>query len=117
GIVLFDAQQNIIFTNQAVPLREKAGGARELELEFYTDQTIGEWIAECEEKAVHAEKIWNRIASKPAGHEGRKIYDIAATYHKDSTVPVSVVLMEKTDEYMPEDEDLNFIAFAAHELR
>lgn len=117
GVALLDTKQNIIFTNQAVPLRETANGTRELELEFYTDQTLASWIAECEEKAVHAEKIWHRIASKPVGQDGRKIYDIAASYHKDSKVPISVVLMEKTDEYTPEDEDLNFIAFAAHELR
>ena len=50
-------------------------------------------------------------------HLIEKFIDIIASYHKGGKVPVSVIFIDKSDEYLPEDEELNFIAFAAHELR
>ncbi len=117
GIVMFDAAHKIIYKNAAAPIKEDSESDSRLQLEFYTDQSLDAWIKECEVSAVHAQKTWSRIASKPTGEDDRHIYDIVATYEKGSTIPVVVVLMEKTKEYAPEDEDLNFIAFAAHELR
>lgn len=117
GFGLFDASGKVVFANDLMPVKKNPDGTESLELEFYTEMSFETWLKECEEKAVHTSKSWNRIASKPVGEDGRKIYDIVASYHKESAVPVSVVVLEKTDEYKPEDDDLNFIAFAAHELR
>lgn len=118
GLALMDDQHHIIFANAHVPLQSAAPKDNpRLELEFYTDTSLDEWLAECEEKAVNAKKTWSRVVNKPAGAEGRKFYDIVASYHKGSKVPVSLVFVEKTEAYAPEDDDLNFIAFAAHELR
>lgn len=117
GVAILDKNRHIIYSNSSAPVRTDPDGNRTLQLEFYTDQSLDDWIGECEDKAVHAEKTWARIASKPIGEEDRKVYDISASYEKGSEAPVVVVLLEKTAEYAPEDDDLNFIAFAAHELR
>jgi signal transduction histidine kinase len=117
GIVLCDEDGRVLFANASAPVRITTDETKELELEFYTDTTITEWLADCQKRAVKAERVWNRIASKPVGEQNRKIYDISASYRKGSATPVILVFIERTDEYIQEDEDLNFIAFAAHELR
>lgn len=117
GIVVYDAGRRIIYANAAAPVRQAEDGAKHVEVEFYTDQTLDAWLEECEQSTVRAEKTWTRIPSKPAGEEGRKVYDITASYEKGSEALAVVIFFEKTVEYAPEDNDLNFIAFAAHELR
>lgn len=117
AVVILDEQGNILFSSKSTPLTTTTQNKKQLELQFYTDISLDEWMAQCKAKSVHAEHTWKRIATKPVGEEGRKIYDITASYQKSSAAPFVFILIEKTDEYMPEDEDLNFIAFAAHELR
>ena len=46
-----------------------------------------------------------------------RFYDIIASYERGSNAETVVVLIDQTDRYQPEEDDLNFIAFAAHELR
>lgn len=116
GMAFFNEEGHLLYSNTNVPFKTVDGKAA-LSLEFYTDTTFETWLEECREKSVHAEKTWTRIASKPLGEEGRKIYDVIASYQKGETIAASLVLIEKTGEYAEEDEDLNFIAFAAHELR
>lgn len=116
GMAFFDEEGHLLYSNTNIPFKTIEGKSV-LSLEFYTDTTFEAWLAQCREKSVHAEKTWTRIASKPLGEEGRKIYDVIATYQKGETIAASLVLIEKTGEYAEEDEDLNFIAFAAHELR
>lgn len=117
GIVMLDADQKILYSNRAAPVKHDPDNGDKLQLEFYTDQPLEAWIHECESSAVHAQKNWSHIASRPVGEDGRQIFDIVATYEKGSPTPVVLVFVEKTDEYAGEDDDLNFIAFAAHELR
>ncbi len=116
GIALLDEEGKVVLNSKQVPVSSTSGKSR-LDLLFYTDTTIEDWLKECKKSAVHAEKSWQHIASKPSGEEGRQIFDIVASYNKGSKTPVVVLLIDKTAEYLPEDDDLNFIAFAAHELR
>lgn len=116
GMAFFSEEGDLLYSNKNIPFKT-VDGKTVLSLEFYTDTSFDSWLAACKEKSVHAEKTWARIASKPLGQEDRKIYDVVANYQKGEAVAASLVLIEKTDEYAEEDEDLNFIAFAAHELR
>ena len=117
GVAFFDENGNLLYANHIVPIMEDADKKQRLMLEFYTDMDFDTWLHECRERAVHADKVWARIASKPLGQPDRKIFDISASYEKGSAVPVSLVFIDRTEEYAAEDEDLNFISFAAHELR
>lgn len=117
GIALLDTSAKVVTRNHLVPTKNDDGNANSLALLFEPGDTIADWIEQCEQKAIKAERIWQRIPSHPLGDPERKIYDIAAHYEKGSDSPVTVVLMDKTASYSPEDEELNFIAFAAHELR
>lgn len=116
GIMFFDEKLRLAFASDGAPIthRNDEGG---LDLLFYTDTPFEAWAKDCVKNAVSASRTWSRIPTKPIGDEERKLYDIIATYHKGTALPFALVLIEKTKEYGPEDEDLSFISFAAHELR
>jgi len=117
GIAFLDSKGRLLFRNPAVPTYTETDDTPVIDVQFYNEISLSDWIRECEKKSVNAEKTWVRVASKPAGEMDRKLYDMHATYKKGSQVPVVALFVEKTSEYMPEENDLNFIAFAAHELR
>lgn len=117
GLVILDTYGNIQFANKRAPIIKDSDGKSHLELIFERDTELTEWLENCRETAVHAEKTWHRVPDKIVGQEDRRIYDIIATYEKGSAAEVVLVLFDQTETYQPEDDELDFIAFAAHELR
>ncbi len=117
SFVIFDQDYNITIATEHAPLIVTEDGTKRLDLDFLNDTSLSDWIKECDEHVVNAEKTWLYIGTRPVGDPKRRVYDLTATYNKGSAHPVSVLLLEKTGEYGPDDSDLNFIAFAAHELR
>lgn len=117
GFIIMKSDGTITYANKNAPVSITHEGDQEIDLIFDDKPTLKEWLRECEETAVHAEMNWQRVPSKRIGEEDRKIYDIAASYQKDSTAEVVLTLFDSTEEYQPEDDDLDFLAFAAHELR
>ena len=118
GIVMLDKNHQVIYANRAAPTRINANGATELTLLFDDPKnTLTTWLAECEASAVHATKTWRRVPDKLVGEEDRRIFDVAASYEKGSDAEVVLVFYDLSNIYQPEDDDLDFIAFAAHELR
>jgi len=117
GFMILTAKQEVLYANSNAPVHTDPDNKKVIDLIFDDKPSLAQWLKECEETAVHAEHSWERIANKVTGEEDRKIYDITASYQKGSEAEVVVILFERTAEYLPEDEDLDFIAFAAHELR
>ncbi len=117
GIVMLDSNGQIIYANQSAPVLIDGNGKKSLELIFDVDQNITEWVAERGEHDVHAEKVWRRIANKLTGEPDRRLFDVYVSYDKGSEAETIITLFDNTNQYQPEDDDLDFIAFAAHELR
>lgn len=117
GFIIMNTKQEVFYANSKAPVHTTPEGKKVVDLIFDDDLTLQAWLKDCEENAVHAEHSWLRVADKITGEEDRKIYDITASYEKGSEAEVVVTLFERTSDYQPEDDDLDFIAFAAHELR
>ena len=117
GIIMFNPAGEVIFANKSAPVKVDGTGKKFLDLIFDVDQPIDQWLSERGDHDIHAEKSWRRIANKLAGEPGRRIFDIHVSYEKDSEAETIITLVDRTNEYLPEDDDLDFIAFAAHELR
>lgn len=117
GVIAFGADKTITYANKAAPVHTDPSGVQVLDLIFEDETTLEKWIQECDEHAVHAEKIWQRVANALVGEDDRKVYDIVASYQKGSEAEVVLTLFDRTAIYQPEDDNLDFIAFAAHELR
>lgn len=117
GVVALSEDCKVIYHSDTAPIKVDSDNQKRLKLEFYTEQTIEDWVDSVKEDSIRADKTWLRIASGAAGESGRTLFDIHVSYRKGSNIPVLVFLFDRTDTYGPEENDLNFIAFAAHELR
>lgn len=117
GIVVLNSEGVIQYANKNAPISIDTQGVRHLELIFERDGELQNWLNSVKDSQVHAEKTWLRVPNKITGEEGRRIFDIAATFEKGSAAEVVLVLFNQSDIYQPEDDALDFIAFAAHELR
>lgn len=108
---------DVSYANSTAPIRTTPEGKQVVDLLFEDANTLDAWLADCRDHAVRAEKTWQRIPNKIVGEEDRKIYDVTASYQKGSSAEVVISLFDRSSVYQPEDDDLDFIAFAAHELR
>lgn len=117
GVIILDAHGKVQYANAKAPVSYDTNNVPTLNLLFDTDAAFIEWLAQCRESAVHAEKTWLRVPDKLVGDESRRIFNVTANYEKGSAAEVVLVLFDSTTEYQPEDDELDFIAFAAHELR
>jgi len=117
GFVVMDQSRSIIYASKATPIRVDTSGVESLDLLFNESDTLENWWDECEQSAVHAEKTWPRIPNKLPNEEDRRFFDVIASYNKGAQSEVVITLIDRTHLYEVGEEELDFIAFAAHELR
>lgn len=117
GVMIIDNDRQIVYHNKKAPVHINTKGEKVLELLFSDNDGLYDWIEACEKKSVHAEEVWSRIPDRPPGEKGRRIFDIVASYQKGAAAETVVTLFDRTLSYTPEEDDLDFISFAAHELR
>ncbi|MBJ58862.1 hypothetical protein CMN24_04060 [Candidatus Saccharibacteria bacterium] len=117
GFVIMSKGRRIVYANKVAPVDIDQDGASHLSLIFNGKDTLDAWLAECEKSAVHAEHTWTRIANKLPEEENRRFFDVMASYSKGAVAEVVITLADRTSTYINSEQDLDFIAFAAHELR
>lgn len=117
GFVVMNHDRKITFANKAAPLNVDTNGVTSLSLIFNGQETLDAWLEECDKNAVHAERTWSRIPDKLPEEEGRRFFDVIASYDKGAESEVVLTLIDRTNLYEVGEQELDFIAFAAHELR
>jgi len=117
GFVVMNHDRKITFSNKAAPIKVDQTGTASLSLIFNGADTLEAWLTECDKSAVHAEHTWNRISDRMPDEEGLRFFDIFASYDKGAESEVVLTLVDRTSLYSVGEQDLDFIAFAAHELR
>lgn len=117
GFVIMNNAREITYANKAAPVNVTTEGTTKLSLLFNGQDTLENWLADCEQHAVHADRTWSRIPNKLPEEEGRRFFDVIASYDKGAESEVVLTLIDRTKLYSIGEEELDFIAFAAHELR
>lgn len=117
GFVVMAPNRTITYANKATPIRISTDGTKSLDLIFNENDTIEKWWQECDQKAVRAEKTWARIPNKLPDSENRRFFDVIASYEKGVESEMVITLIDRTQLYEIGEGELDFIAFAAHELR
>lgn len=117
GFIIMDAHGKIQYANHAAPVKHDTDDSLQLELLFETNDSFDSWLANCRETAVRSEQSWVRVPNRIVGDEDRRIFNITANYEKGSAAEVVIVAYDATGIFQPEDDELDFISFAAHELR
>lgn len=117
GFVAMNHQRQITYANKNAPVDINKEGQSELHLLFSGTDTLTSWLNDCDSHAVNAERVWRRVPNKLPEEENRRFFDVYATYSKGAPNETVVTLVDRTETYSSSEEDLDFIAFAAHELR
>lgn len=119
GIVALNAEGQVLLANNLAPTHKNPDESIELELLFEQSNSLDQWLIDCRANKVRDTKMWRRIADSIPGEDGRRIFDVIAYYNKEGEQSVETILLtiDRTADYTPADEDMDFIALAAHELR
>lgn len=119
GVIVIGADGTIAYANSQAPITTAPGGKTVVTLNFDQTDTLTTWLQDCRANKVHESRQWVRVADKLPGEVDRRIFDVAAYYQKEasSNVETVVVTFDRTNIYQRDQEDMDFIALAAHELR
>lgn len=117
GVIITNEAGTIQYASKHAPVTEANDESTQLTLMFENDQPFADWLKDCSENLVKSKKTWLRIPDGIVGDPDRRIFDVMASYEKGSPAPVVIVTFDRSREYQPEDDQLDFISFAAHELR
>lgn len=118
SMIVFNQKGEITYASAHAPVRLDTHDEQQLDLMFDSgDITFDYWLKDCADEKIGSQKIWTRVHTNPDSPGEPRIYDIAASYSRDSEAEVVLVIQDRTDQYLPDEKDLDFIAFAAHELR
>ncbi len=117
GVIILDKNRRVIYHSAKAPVHTDTHDQVVPDLIFDNDIDLNEWLDKCDKRAVHAEYNWQQVSNKLPGDPDRHFYDITGSYSKDSRAETILTLFDRTNLYTPEEDDLDFISFAAHELR
>lgn len=118
GVIALKGHQ-VVYSNKLAPVTQKTDGTSEIGLIFDQRDNFDVWLSDCTANKVHDTHLWLRVPNKLPGEEGQRIFDVAAYYQKDNAAGIDTILVafDRSSEYGPDQEDMDFIALAAHELR
>lgn len=117
GIVIMDSDRKIVYYNSHAPVHTDTEGSPVLDIVLPDDDSVNTWLDKVSENKVTAEHQWIRVSNHLPGEKDRRLYDLVASFHKNSKAETVLTFFDRTATYMPEEDDLDFISFAAHELR
>lgn len=118
GVIQLDNERTVIYHNKCAPVRIDPSGTVFVQLLFDEQNSLSGWLADVEEKSIHETKIWTRIQNALPDESERRIYDVLVDFD-NSTVNTrtTIITLDHTDYYRQDEENMDFIALAAHELR
>lgn len=118
SVVVMNHKGVILYHSAHAPIRTDSKNKPVLDVVFDNGgMTLTQWIKQCRKNTITAENIWTRTRTTPGSTNKMRIFDIAATFSRDSDAEVTLVFHDRTEQYEPDETDLDFISFAAHELR
>ena len=119
GVIALDESRKIIYANPSAPMVVNSNGEQVLQLMFDDNDTFDSWIDDVESSQVSAAKTWRRVQTSLPGDNDRRVFDVVASYQKGGAQGVETLLLcfDQTKYYSVNEDSMDFIALAAHELR
>lgn len=120
GIIAINNDFQILASNSRAPIVGDATSYK-LQLDFSGSQeSLESWFYSVRDRSLSATKTWTRVQNVPEGSlEDRHVYDVVAEYNDNTSSKFSlmVVTIDRTNDYVEGQEDVDFVSMAAHELR
>jgi signal transduction histidine kinase len=120
GVIALDEARNIMYANEIAPVVTNEAGQKHIQLMFPDDNnTLESWLSLVETSQVSASKTWSRVQTTIQGETNRRVFDVVANYQKNGPqgIDTLLLLVDRTKHYAVNEDGMDFIALAAHELR
>ncbi len=117
GFIALNKQRKVIYSNKSSPVTTTNDNEKTIDLIFNGNDTLNSWLDSCEENSVRDEHIWLRVPDRLPNEENRRFFDVIASYQRGAEIETVLTLINRTSSYVIDEENLDFISFAAHELR
>lgn len=117
SMVIMDADQRILYASDHAPVHRDTDNQLKLDIIFEDDNDLTHWLSKNANRKVRSEIQWLRVSDRIVGDDERRIFDVIASFEKSSPAEVVLLFVDRTGHYQPEDDQLDFVSFAAHELR
>ena len=119
GIIGLDAAGAVVYANSRAPVVTNSQGITSVKLQFRGDDTLTAWLESAQASKVVDQKFWDRISDDIPERSERRFYDVLALYEKDAQngIETRIVTIDRTEAYSEDQEAIDFISVAAHELR
>jgi two-component system phosphate regulon sensor histidine kinase PhoR len=119
GVIALDANRKIIFANGSAPVQTNSKGEKSIQLIFENEDKLDSWLTHAEKNAVSETHAWARVQNVLPDKPDRRLFDVVAQYAKggEGGVETLIITIDRTSHYAADEEDMDFIALAAHELR
>lgn len=117
GVIAFNKKREIVYSNHAAPIH---GGGKELNLDFKDSDSLTQWLDRVHDNDIAAQKWWQRLRkSVLEDQEEETFYDVLALYQQEgaSDIETIIVTIDRSENYANDEQELDFMAVAAHELR
>lgn len=126
-LMVLDKDQSVVFANQAM-CQYVERDAKDvigqnlysvLDMSFNSPQTFDNWLKNVKDKEAVANNTWDRVRIDVGDYRTRKQFDLAAYYNKSNLegFETMLVFFDHSKRYAQDDQALNFVALAVHELR
>jgi signal transduction histidine kinase len=126
-MMVLDKDQKVIFANRAMTdyiQRTPADTIGQnfysvLDMSFGSTQTFDAWLKIVRQKEAVATQTWERVRIDVGEYRVRRQFDLAAYYNRTNPegFETMLVLFDHSKRYEQDDQALNFVALAVHELR
>ncbi len=126
AVLVVDRNGQITYANQrAIDLMpqttESAIGLnldQAYELEFSAGKSFAEWLSESQVDKIQDRYVWERVRISKTDDQMR-YFDMVADYNKNEShgIETIIMLVDKTESYHGDDQQMGFVSLAVHELR
>ncbi|HSE29796.1 MAG TPA: HAMP domain-containing sensor histidine kinase [Candidatus Saccharimonadales bacterium] len=119
GVIALGSDGTVIYANQLAPVSKTPEGKLTIDLHFEQNDTLADWVSTAQANKVRDSRLWLRVADKLPGEPEQRIFDVATYYQKGDPTGLEAIIVtfDRTNVYKNDQEDMDFIALAAHELR
>lgn len=122
GFIALDKNNSIALNNKLAPVETDNDGQKYIELDFSgmgNSETIASWLEKTEQDKIYAEKFWPRIQDRAPGKDGRRVFDVLASFSRNehAVVQTLIITIDRTADYADDEQSMDFVSMVGHELR
>ena len=119
GIIALNETGQVVYANKRAPVVTDSKGVKGIKLQFKDSDNLSTWLANATTNKTQDERVWQGVEDAMPDQADRKVYDVVSFYQKNAPqgFEAIIVTIDRSKDYLEDEESIDFISLAAHELR